>query len=199
LSIDSCTQENIERESALHLEADAASVISCREGKPDFVKPYSTCVAQIVEICDASSQMSQIWACISASLFCHSHSAAQHNVTSCNHHTNRIPCLDSLENYGWYSLETLTLSQSSSVQSHDVQLLLSLASLSYTDLTSVGLLINDRAAIISAIGSHNIQIFSTFAVVVSPETSKLLLSACQVSIFAFSPLNFLSPCDLQHL
>jgi hypothetical protein len=102
-----------ERERALHLEA----VISCREGKPDFVKPCSTCVAQIVEICEASSQMSQIWSCISASLFCHSHSAAQHNVTSCNHHTNRIPCLDNLEHCG-------------------------------------------RAAIISAIGSHNIQIFS---------------------------------------
>ncbi len=94
-------QEDIERERALHLEADAASVISCREGKPDFVKPYSTCVAQIVEICEASSQLSQIWSCISASVFCHSQSAAQHNVTSCNHHTNRIPCLDSLKHYGW--------------------------------------------------------------------------------------------------
>ncbi|CAK9193735.1 unnamed protein product [Sphagnum troendelagicum] len=94
-------REHRERESALHLEADAASVISCREGKPDFVKPYSTCVAQIVEICEASSQTSQIWSCISASLFCHSHSAAQHKVTSCNHHTNRIPCLNSLEHYGW--------------------------------------------------------------------------------------------------
>ncbi|KAH8949054.1 hypothetical protein BDL97_10G010100 [Sphagnum fallax] len=92
-----------ERERVLHLEADAASVISCREGKPDFVKPYSTCVAQIVEICEASSQMSQIWSCISASLFCHSHSAAQHNVTSCNH--QRIPCLDSLEHYGCGSVD----------------------------------------------------------------------------------------------
>jgi hypothetical protein len=118
------------------LEADAASVISCREGKPDFVKPYSTCVAQIVEIYEASSQMSQIWSCISASLFCHSHSAAQHNVTSCNHHTNRIPCLDSLELYGW-------------------------------------------VAIILQLAATTSRSSASFAVVVSPETSKLLLSACQ--------------------
>lgn len=37
-----------ERRQELHLDADAASVISGRVGKPDFVKPSSTCVAQIV-------------------------------------------------------------------------------------------------------------------------------------------------------
>jgi len=84
------------------------------------------------------------------------------------------------------------MSQSSSVQSHDVQLLLSLASLSCTDLTSVGLLINDRAAIISAIGSHNIQIFSILCCCCRSRNKQAALCQPDKSICFLSP-QFLVP------